>query len=162
MRETLPGRLVAARIFQLNVSPGGVPKTAVAHAELGELGLAGDAVDHPRIHGGPARALCLYSLERILALQDEGATVFPGALGENVTLVGLDWDRIVPGVRLALGDALVEVTKYTTPCATTSPFVCGDKKRFHQDHSPGWSRVYAKVLQGGRLEPGMPARIVAP
>ena len=151
---------MAGRIFQLNVSPGGVPKRAVARAELTPLGLMGDSVDHPRIHGGPERALCLYALERILALQEEGATIFPGAIGENVTLVGVPWDEVRPGVRLALGGALVEITKYTTPCATTAPFVKGDVKRFHQDHAPGWSRVYARVLKGGHLEPGMPARVI--
>lgn len=148
------------RIFQLNVSQGGVPKRAVPEALLTEEGLAGDAVKHTRIHGGPSRALCLYSLERILSLQDEGGSVFPGALGENVTLVGLDWNAVVPGARLALGDAEVEVTSFTTPCSTTSPFVRGDVKRFHQQHAPGWSRVYAKVVRGGRLAPGMPARLV--
>ncbi|HWH08656.1 MAG TPA: MOSC domain-containing protein, partial [Candidatus Thermoplasmatota archaeon] len=84
--------MTGPRIFQLNVSPGGVPKRAVPEAVLGPLGLEGDKVRHPRIHGGPERALCLYALERILALQAEGGTLFPGALGENVTLVGLDWD----------------------------------------------------------------------
>lgn len=141
------------------MSPGGVPKRAVAEAMLTENGLAGDAVKHTRIHGGPERAVCVYALERILALQEEGATIFPGAIGENVTTVGLAWDDVEPGVRLRMGDALLEVTKWTTPCSTTSPFVLGDVKRFHQDHRPGWSRVYAKVLRGGRLAPGMPVRI---
>lgn len=148
-----------ARIFQVNVSQGGVPKRAVPEATLGPLGLEGDEVRHPRIHGGPDRALCLYALERILALQEEGGTLFPGALGENVTLVGLDWDAVVPGTRLALGACEVEVTTYTTPCSTTSPYVCGDVKLFHQDHRPGWSRVYARVLEGGRLAPGMPVEL---
>lgn len=148
-----------ARIFQLNVSPGGVPKRAVAQAELTPTGLAGDGVAHPRIHGGPERAVCLYALERILALQEEGAILFPGALGENVTTVGLDWARVVPGVRLALGEAIVEITRYTTPCSTTSPFVRGDIRLFHQEHHPGWSRVYAKVLRSGRLAPGATIRI---
>ena len=151
---------MSGRIFQLNVSPGGVPKRAVASAALTELGLVGDSVALPKFHGGPTRALCLYSLERILALQEEGATIFPGAIGENVTLVGVDWDRVVPGARLALGDTMVEVTKYAEPCRTTSPFVCGDLRRYHQDHFPGWSRVYAKVLHTGHLAPGMPARLV--
>lgn len=153
---------MSGRIFQLNVSPGGVPKRAVAAADLGELGLSGDSVAHPKVHGGPMRALCLYSLERILALQEEGGTLFPGALGENVTIVGLPWDHVVPGARLALGDTLVEVTKYAEPCGTTAPFVCGDRSRFDQDDRPGWSRVYARVLRGGRLAPGMAARIVDP
>lgn len=150
---------VAGRIFQLNVSAGGVPKRAVAEAILTENGLEGDAVKHTRIHGGPQRAVCVYALERILALQEEGATIFPGAIGENITTVGLPWDDVRPGVRLQMGDALVEVTKWTTPCSTTAPFVLDDVERFHQDDRPGWSRVYAKVLRGGRLVPGMPVRI---
>jgi MOSC domain-containing protein YiiM len=162
MSEAVASRRVPGRVFQLNVSQGGVPKRAVAEAVVGELGLEGDTVAHKRVHGGPTRAVCLYSLERIVALQEEGATVFPGALGENVTLSGIDWDAVVPGVQVELGDEVVlEVTKYTTPCATTAPFVCGDLKRFHQDHSPGWSRVYARVLRGGRVAPGMPARVRA-
>lgn len=147
-----------ARVFQLNVSPGGVPKRAVVAAHLGPLGLDGDGVAHPRIHGGPERAVCLYALERILALQEEGHPVFPGALGENVTVVGLDWDLVVPGTRWSVGEAEIEVTKYTTPCATAGPFVGGDLKRFHQDHSPGWSRVYARVTKPGLVRPGHAVR----
>lgn len=147
------------RIFQLNVSPGGVPKRAVARAELTELGLVGDAVRHPKIHGGPTRALCLYPLERILALQEEGATIFPGAIGENVTTVGVDWEAVVPGVRLAIGEALIEVTSYAEPCRTTMSFVCGDRKRYQQEHRPGWSRVYASVVRAAPLSAGMPIRI---
>jgi len=55
-----------ARIFQINSSPGGVPKLAVREATLTELGLVGDDHNFPDIHGGPERALCLFSLERIL------------------------------------------------------------------------------------------------
>lgn len=145
---------MSARIFQLNVSPGGVPKRAVAYAQLGELGLEGDAHAHKKVHGGPERAVCLYALERILALQEEGATIFPGAIGENVTTVGLDWSAVAPGGRFSLGEAQIEITRWTTPCNITSPFVLGNERRYHQDHNPGWSRVYARVLKPGRVAPG--------
>jgi MOSC domain-containing protein YiiM len=61
----MPGRVV-----QVNTSPGGVPKRAVAGALVGPLGLEGDAVKHTKIHGGPERAVCLWALETILALQE--------------------------------------------------------------------------------------------
>lgn len=149
-----------ARIFQLNASPGGVPKRAITHANLTDTGLDVDKVNNTRVHGGPNRALCLYPLERILALQEEGASIFPGAIGENVTTVGLEWDLVVPGAKIALGEALIEITKYAEPCSTTSPFVCGDLKRYHQAHHPGWSRVYARVLRKAPLAPGLPVRLV--
>ena len=55
------------RVAQVNVSPGGVPKRPVERAELGALGLDGDGHTFHG-HGGPQRALCLWSLERIEAL----------------------------------------------------------------------------------------------
>ena len=138
-----------ARVHQVNVSQGGVPKLPVESAVLGTLGFTTDAVTNKRAHGGPDRAVCLFSLERIEALRAEGHPIFPGALGENLTLSGLDWERVVPGARLSVGECLVEITKYTVPCSTTAPYVGGDMKRYHQDHSPGWSRVYARVLLTG-------------
>jgi MOSC domain-containing protein YiiM len=153
---------MTARIFQLNTSPGGVPKLAVREAELNELGLVGDDHRFPNIHGGPERALCLFSLDRILELQAEGHPIFPGAVGDNVTISGLDWQQLVPGVRLSLGDeVLVEITKYTNPCNTIPEFfVDGEYERISQKLHPGWSRVYARVLKPGRLCVGQLVKIL--
>ena len=144
------------RIFQINSSPGGVPKRAVREATLTELGLVGDDHNFPDIHGGPERALCLFSLERILELQAEGHPIFPGAAGENVTITGLDWESLVPGARLALGDeVLIEITKYTSPCnSMEASFSDGNYARISQKANPGYSRVYARVLRTGRLVVG--------
>ena len=149
---------MTGRIFQLNISPGGVPKLAVREGIVNELGIVGDDHTAPDIHGGPERALCLFSLERILELQAEGHPIFPGAAGENVTVSGVDWEQVVPGVRLALGDeVLLEITSYTTPCSTIPLyFVDGKYQRIAQKLHPGWSRVYARVLNGGKLRVGQP------
>jgi MOSC domain-containing protein YiiM len=32
-------------------------------------------------------------------------------------------------------------------------------RRYHQDHSPGWSRVYARVLREGMVRAGDAARL---
>jgi len=145
-----------ASIFQINISAGGVPKLPVRSAEVTELGLVGDAHNNTKVHGGPMRALCLYSLERILALQAEGHPIFPGSTGENLTLAGLDWDAAVPGARLRLGDTVeVEVTKYTEPCPKiTASFAGGDISRMAQAQHPGWSRVYTRVLTPGHIAIG--------
>lgn len=144
------------RIFQLNVSGGGVPKLAVREAALTAEGLEGDRQRDRRFHGGPERALCLYALERVLELQAEGHPIFPGSTGENVTVVGLDWSRLTPGARLSLGEeALVEVTSYTSPCKNiAASFTGGDFKRISQKLHPGHSRLYARVLRPGRISVG--------
>jgi MOSC domain-containing protein YiiM len=150
------------RIFQLNRSGGGVPKLAVREALLTEAGLEGDRQRALRFHGGPLRALCLYSLERILELQSEGHPVFPGSVGENVTVNGLEWGRLVPGARLALGgEALIELTSYTAPCKVIAgSFVNREFKRISQKAHPGDSRLYARVLRGGRLAVGDAVRVL--
>ena len=149
------------RIFQLNTSLGGVPKLAIREAEVTELGLIGDDHKFPDIHGGPERAVCLFSLERILELQSEGHPIFPGAVGENVTLSGIDWNEVTPGQRLALGEeVLVEITSYTSPCnSIPESFVAGEYQRISQKVHPGYSRVYARVLRPGRLRVGQPVRL---
>lgn len=149
-------------IFQLNCSQGGVPKLAVREAVLTPTGLVGDVQAKKKIHGGPERALCLFPLEHILQLQAEGHPIFPGSAGENVTVSGLDWEHLTPGTRLAVGDeALIEISSYTTPCPTiTASFVDGDYTRIAQKLHPGDSRLYARVLQTGRLAVGQVIRIL--
>lgn len=152
---------MAGRIFQLNTSPGGVPKLATREAEVTELGLVGDDHKFPDIHGGPERAVCLFSLERILELQSEGHPIFPGAVGENVTISGLDWNHVTPGQKLSLGEeVLVEITSYTTPCnSIPQSFVDGAYQRISQKLHPGYSRVYARVLRAGRIRTGQLVRL---
>jgi MOSC domain-containing protein YiiM len=150
------------RIFQLSRSGGGVPKLAVREAFLAETGLEGDRQRDLRFHGGPQRALCLFPLELILELQAEGHPIFPGSVGENVTVSGLEWGRLAPGARLSLGDeALVEVTDYTTPCKIiAASFAGGDFKRISQKARPGDSRLYARVLRAGRLAVGHAVKLL--
>lgn len=150
------------RIFQLNTSAGGLPKLATHEAMVTELGLVGDEHRFPDIHGGPERALCLFSLERILELQAEGHRIFPGSVGENVTVSGVDWEKLEPGVRITLGDEVqVEITSYTSPCNTiSSSFVDGQYQRISQKVHPGWSRVYACVVHGGRLVVGQTVELL--
>ena len=153
---------IAGTIAQVNISPGGVPKRPVASAEVGELGLQGDDHDEKQIHGGPERAVCLFSLERIEALAAEGHPIAPGYAGENVTARGIDWDLVVPGARLRLGSSvLLEITRYAAPCKTIRAwFLEGRFARMSQKLHPGWSRAYARVLTGGTIRPGDPIELL--
>jgi MOSC domain-containing protein YiiM len=155
--------MTKARIFQINASNGGVPKRPLRQAEVHKQGLTGDKQNNTKVHGGPDRAVCLYSLERILALQAEGHPIFPGSIGENVTITGLDWDEIVPGVRLRIGDVILEITRYTTPCnQIEESFADLDSQRISHKKHPGWSRVYARVLQTGTLKIGDSVALESP
>ena len=143
-------------IHQLSASNGGVPKRALEEARAFIGGLEGDAQADLKHHGGPERALCLFSLDRIEEMAAEGHPIAPGLAGENVTVSGLDWSLVVPGSRLRLGDGvLVEITSYTAPCFKNAPwFADGDFNRMNQKTHPGCSRVYARVLEEGLLRSG--------
>jgi MOSC domain-containing protein YiiM len=149
-------------IYQLNCSDGGVPKLPVREAELTPTGLACDRQAHTRFHGGPERALCLYALEQIQALQAEGHPIFPGSVGENVTVAGLDWQGLAPGLRLALGDEVViELSSYTTPCKSIrKSFSDGRFERISQKKHAGESRLYARVVRTGKLSVGQTVRVL--
>jgi len=148
------GRPAVGQVASLNISKGGVPKLPIYKAELGELGLAGDR-HRGRMHGGPTAALCIYALETIQRLQNEGHPIYPGAIGENVTVAGIDWAAVKPGDRLRIGPALVEVTRYTTPCLNIAPaFKEGDFSRVHHANVPGEARVYTSVVEGGTITVG--------
>lgn len=149
-------------IFSLNRSDGGVPKLPIHEAAVTVDGLAGDRQRNLKYHGGPQRALCLYSLESIVALQGEGHPIFPGSVGENVTLAGVDWQTLTPGSRLRLGPEVeIEITDYAVPCSTIRDSFA-DQRSIHisQKLHPGSSRLYARVLREGTLRVGQPVEIL--
>ncbi len=143
------------QLFSINTSPGGVPKFPVSEALVTASGIFGDSQSNKKYHGGPDRAVSLFSVERILALHAEGHPIGTGTTGENLTLTGIDWDLVVPWSRIEIGDALLEVTSYTTPCRTIrDSFIDQRFTRMSQKHYPGWSRVYARVLKEGTVRQG--------
>lgn len=137
----------------IHVSNGGVPKHPLETAAISRTGLAGDRQQDPRHHGGPDRAVVLYSLELIQDLRAEGHPIAPGSIGENLTVTGLDWLALHPGVRLQINDVVLEITRAAEPCRKlTASFAGGRFSRVSETANPGWSRWCAKVLQEGTVK----------
>ena len=148
-------------VAQLNVSGGGVPKASVPAVEVGPRGIMGD-VQRTRLHHGRAwQALCLWSSEVIARLQTEGHPIAAGCAGENITVSGLDWRDVRTGVRLRIGEVLCETSLYALPCASNAPWFL-DRRfvRMHHDTEDGVSRIYASVLEPGRIATGDTVTIV--
>src|SRR3954471_2632769 len=151
-------------VVSINVSGGGVPKRRVTGASVSLFGLQGDRHNNRKFHGGPERAVCLYSLEMIRSLQREGHPIDVGTAGENVTVTGLDWELVTPGAKLKLGEVVVlEVASFTSPCKTIKDsFIDGRFVRISQKVHPGWSRVYARVLTEGEIRFGDVVELTPP
>jgi MOSC domain-containing protein YiiM/GNAT superfamily N-acetyltransferase len=153
-----------ARVLQVNVSRGGVPKTPVASAWVSRNGVEGDGHNEPTEHGGPHRAVCLYGIEAIERLQAEGHPVEPGGVGENLTTLGVEWSTLPVGTRARIGSRLLlEIADSTTPCATQKRnFTDGRFSRISIDLHPSESRMYARVLEEGPVEPGDAIEVLPP
>ena len=151
------------RVESINTSRGGVPKASAFEALVTENGIDGDRQRDLRFHGGADRAVVLYSLEVIQALQREGHPIAVGSTGENITLSGIDWTGVVPGVEMQIGDVRLLITKFASPCENIGPsFMDDDFTRISQKRHAGWSRVCARVLAGGIVRMGDPVDVVVP
>lgn len=161
--EPTPAWEASGRVVSLHRSNGGVPKLPAERVFVSLSGMEGDRQRNRRFHGGPNRALCLYSAERLAALAAEGHPAWPGSMGENVLVTGLPWERVVPGVVLRLGGVEAEVTGYAAPCESIAGSFCdGGFKRVGQKVHPGWSRVYVRILREGEIAQGDVATIRRP
>ena len=152
----ITGRLPYPYLYQINISDGGVPKRPVLEAVITKAGVEGDRQQNLQVHGGPDRAVCLYSQDLIERLQDEGHSIEAGSSGENMTLAGLEWEKLKPGDLLQVGpEVRLKIMSYTSPCDKNARwFQDRDYKRVSQKENPGWSRLYAKVLREGVVRPG--------
>ena len=150
------------RIYQINTSRGGVPKLPIPEASVNRFGIESDYQNDQQNHGGPDRALCIYTLEQIKRLQSEGHPIVPGSVGENITLEGIGLEELTPGTCLLLGDEVeIEFTSYAVPCKNiTDSFSDGNFTRIGEKLHPGESRVYARILRTGTIAVGQPARIL--
>ena len=150
-------------IVQVNISPGGLPKTPIAEGWITPLGIEGDRHAHPRIHGGPLKAVLLIAAETVDALKERGYPLFYGAMGENLTTRGIDIRDVRLGDQFRVGGAVIEITQPRGPCSALDVYGESlkqdvyDRKVKQRDHSsPRWgmSGFYASVVRAGAVREG--------
>ncbi len=152
-----------ARVVQISISQGGVPKRAVSEAEVTPGGIVGDAWAHPQIHGGPGHAILLVTAEGIEELVTQGFPLFHGALAENITTLGLDRRSVRDGHRYRVGGVVLEISKRRAPCSTLNVYGTGiqaaifdAQMKAGDPESPRWglSGFYASVIRTGLMRVG--------
>jgi MOSC domain-containing protein YiiM len=149
-------------IVQINISPGGIPKRPIAEAEVTVQGIRGDSWVHPEIHGGPNQAVLLITSEGIQELIAQGYPLFPGALGENLTTLGLARQQMRLGQRYRVGEVVLELSKMRGPCTTLDVYGPSIIKAVYDAQvsagdasTPRWGLAgfYARVLKSGFIHP---------
>jgi MOSC domain-containing protein YiiM len=148
---------MAAALVQLSVSNGGLPKAAVLFAHVGKRGIEGDTQRNLKYHGGPDRAVCIFSEELYSWLRDEhGIDLANGAVGENFTTHGIDLCALSRGDRLRVGECLIELTDVRVPCRNLNQW--HPKLMMIIKGRSGW---VAKVIEEAAVQPGDEIEIFA-
>jgi MOSC domain-containing protein YiiM len=150
------------------LGPKRVPSGFIKHAVLGpvhvgELGLAGDAQADLTVHGGPDKAVYGYAAGSYPLWQADfpalASLFISGGVGENLTLDGIDEDRICIGDLMRVGSAVLQVTQPRQPCFKFAA-------RFDAPYLPramtrnGRSGWYYRVIEPGTLAAGDPITLV--
>jgi len=144
----------------------GLPKPELETAQVDREGLVGDynRYRHERLHDDPDSALLILPGETLAELARDGWPVRPGDLGENLTLEGLPYAALHPGVTLAVGPELVvTVRRACTPCQYLAglPYVGPARLAEFQRAVLGRRGWYARVDRPGRIHRGDPVRVLA-
>ena len=94
---------------------------------------------------------------------EAGFPLYPGALGENVTTLGIDRRDLRLGQKWRIGEAVIELTRIRTPCRTIEVYGQGIGAAVYDlnvkagdSSSPRWglSGFYAAVLEPGVIRVG--------
>jgi MOSC domain-containing protein YiiM len=129
-----------------------MPKQPVLQARVTAGGVEGDRQRNLKYHGGPDRAVCVYSEELYDELRDAGVDMAAGSVGENITTRGLDLRTLAKGDRLRVGDAcVIELTDVRVPCRQLKMWD-SDLPELIVGRS-GW---VAQVVTEGLVRPGDP------
>ena len=147
-----------ATIVSINVSElGGVPKLPVKTAVVRFEGVEGDLnrFRMERKNGDPGRAVSIFSMERILQLQEEGHPIDIGTAGENFTIEGIDWPKMEVGMMIRFGSTLIRLSEPCAPCSKIGgSFMENEFSRIDQNKRRGWSRWSASVIEEGAVSVG--------
>jgi len=134
---------------------------------VGLLGLAGDEQADPTVHGGVSKAVYAYPAMHYAFWQTVRAqarvagwddVLPPGSLGENLTIDGLDEDRLWIGDRLVAPHCVLAVSEPRFPC-TKFDAAMGFAHASQLMSQSGYCGSYLGVIEPGRIEAGEVLRL---
>lgn len=120
----------------------------------------GDAQADRSVHGGPDKAIYVYSLDDTDWWEDVlGRELGPGAFGENLSTRGVELSETRIGDRWTVGSTLLEVRQPRVPCFKLGLRMddAGFPKRFARAGRPG---LYLAIIEEGEIGAGDEIEVV--
>ncbi len=128
---------------------------------LGETNLIGDGQADLVHHGGPDRALLIYTADHYPAWNERfGRTLEFGSFGENFTVKGTDEREVCIGDIWSSDDIEIEISQPRLPCFKLARRLNtpGLNIEVVKNRKGGW---YTRVLRQGYVERGQRLRLIA-
>jgi len=153
--ESLNIGLPKKEIFQGVEITTGICKSPVSGPlRLTRTGFEGDGVADQIHHGGPDKAVCVYSSGHYAYWEDVLGMKLPhAAFGENMTVSNMEEDQVCIGDIFQVGTALVQVSQPRQPCKTLAARY-GRKDLVKRVVDSGRTGFYFRVLEEGVAEKG--------
>ena len=156
------GRAVAAQINGRRVMTAMAKRAQPGAVEVGPLGLSGDEQADLSVHGGRSKAVYAYSsghygfwqtvrAQARVSLWDEPLPW--GALGENLTVDGLDESLLWVGDRLVLPGCVLAVSEPRMPCSKFGAAM-GFAQAGKLMGQSGYCGAYLAVIEPGSVQAG--------
>lgn len=126
-------------------------KPAYGKIFLSTLNLDGDQQADLHFHGGPDKAVCVYSYDHYSFWESVLDTKLEvGAFGENLTVKGITEEDVWIGDVYELGEAIVQVTQPRQPCFKLATKLKQPKLPLMVQHT-GYTGFYFRVLKEGTI-----------
>ncbi len=136
-------------------------KMPVASAMLRLTNFDGDEQADLKNHGGPDKAVCVYSFDHYSFWEATlGGKLEPGAFSENLTIAGLHESEVCLGDTFRVGGALVQISQPRQPCSKLAG-KHGSKDLPDIVHETRFSGFYLRVLEEGVVTTGDPFELVS-
>jgi MOSC domain-containing protein YiiM/ferredoxin-NADP reductase len=143
---TVKGKVVRTGIFK---------KPVQGRVKVSTLNIEGDGQADLKGHGGPFRAVYVYSFDNYAYWERElERTDFSwGQFGENLTVEGMGDEEVHVGDTFRIGTALFQVTQPRIPCYKLA-IKMGVEGFYSQILKSGRLGFYFRVLEEGDIGPG--------
>jgi MOSC domain-containing protein YiiM len=112
--------------------------------------VAGKGLKGDEAYGRRSRQVLIVDIDR---LQD--LNLHPGDLRENLTVHGIEIDKLVPGTRLQAGDVILKIVGLCDPCVKLE-----DLRPGLMEASVGMRGMLAVVESNGTLKEGSPIAVM--